>query len=299
MSSYSIRDNHFVSHLQHGRTYAFHDSQSKRVAFEAMTRDDLTVRSAAQQRASENGVTKPLSDREIIKGDFLPDRSTTVEKIAEATLKQGVKHDPFSVAVETVRSQMRSTDSASVREKNEATIARLQVRSAELAQARAAAPPVAEPTGPESTASALRLAAEQLRPLSPLPEDQAQYRERKQRLLDNADEQDAKAVADSERAAAVEKNAPWVTDAETTLFRIAGMGSVPQEIVNGVKEMRDKLANLETDSTAWIAFANRVDEQLKEIKAAKIAAKNQEIKTIEAEKNAIRDDEPPAPTVTP
>jgi hypothetical protein len=283
---YSIRNGAFISHLQNGREYKFTNQESKHAAFEQMTRDDLSVRSAAQQRAEQAGVKKTLTDREIAQGNFMPDRRTTIERVADQ-VSQHSKHNPFDVAAGEIRRTMDDSP------EGETIINRLEEKSARWVQEKAGIAP--EPSGPVATASALRLAADALKPLSPLPEDQAQYRERRQRLLDKADEQDAKAKADSERAAAVEKNAAWVTDADTTLFRISTMASVPQETVNAVRAMRDKLANLETDGAAWIEFANGVDAQLKEIKAGKIAARNEQIKAIEAEKDSIRNDETPPP----
>ena len=81
--SYSIRGNAFQSHLQSGREYKFHDSDSKRAALAQMMMDDQAVRDAAQKRAQDAGVNRPLSDREIAAGSFMPDRRTTIERVAD------------------------------------------------------------------------------------------------------------------------------------------------------------------------------------------------------------------------
>ena len=117
-----------------------------------------------------------------------------------------------------------------------------------------------------------------------------------------ADQQDAKAVIETERAAKAKANEAWVVDADATLFLISTDPSIPQETVNAVREFRQRLANCETDGTAWIEFANGVDAQRKQIRADKLAAKNAEIAELEQQKTAIRNGtdltppaEPPAP----
>ena len=112
-----------------------------------------------------------------------------------------------------------------------------------------------------------------------------------------ANQQDAKAAAETERAAKVAANAPWLADCDGVLYFVSRDPSIPQETVNQVRAMRDKLVNLEIDGPAWIEFANSVDAQRKQIRAEKIAAKNAEIAKLESDKTAIRtgtDTTPPA-----
>jgi len=301
--SYSIRNSAFYSHLQSGREYTFHDADSKRAAFAQMLLDDSTVREASQKRAELAGVKKPLTDREILKGDFVPDRRTTVERVADEVAARGAKHDPYQTAIDTVRATQRLTDSPAKRETDEATIQRLESKSAELAQQRAAAPPAVDPNTPAGTAQSMRAAAEQLQnSFSGTPGERAQQRGRIEALLRAADQQDAKAVAETERAAKAKANEAWVVDADATLFLISTDPSIPQETVNAVREFRQRLIDCETDGAAWIEFANGVDAQRKQIRADKVAAKNAEIAELEQQKTAIRNGtdltppaEPPAP----
>ena len=301
--SYSIRNSAFYSHLQSNREYAFHNADSKRAAFAKMLLDDTAVREAGQKRAEQAGVKTPLTDRAIIKGDFMPDRRTVVERVADEVAARGAKHDPFQTAIDTVRATQRLTDGPAKREADEATIARLEAKSASLAQARAAAPPAVDPNTPSGTASAMRATAEQLQnSFRGTPEERAQQRGRIEALLRAADQQDAKAVAESERAAKAKANEAWVVDADATLFLISTDSSIPQETVNAVRAMREKLVNFETDGAAWIEFANGVDAQRKQIRADKVAAKNAEIANLEQQKTAIRagtDSTPPAEPPAP
>jgi len=295
--AYSIKSNSFVSHLTQ-RVYSFSDRQSKSAALEKMFREDSEVRDAAQQRAHDAGVNKPLTDREIAKGDFMPDRRTTVERVADAALTAGAKHDPFIIGIDTIRARMRTTDSPEVREANESAIARLETKSAELAQARAANPPAVEidPTNPAANAAALRAAAASMRP-GALPEEQAHYRRMVESLNSRADAEDAKAVEEKQIAAKRAANAPWIADADGVLYFIEKDSSIPQETVNSVRAMREKLANLEATGAEWIEFANGVDAQRKSIKESKLAANLEARKQLDEIRDSIRagtDTNPPA-----
>jgi hypothetical protein len=302
--SYSHRNNSFISHLTQ-REYVFNNRDEKRGAMERMLREDAEVRDAAQKRAQDAGVTKPLSDREISQGSFMPDRRTTVERVADEALKNGAKHDPFTVAIDTVRAKMRSTDSPDKRATDEATIARLEQRSAELAQQRAANPVVEiDPTKPAANAAALREAAAQVADsFAGTADDRARNQRRAAALLKRADAEDAKASAEQERAAKLKTVEPWIADCDATLFLIEKDSSIPQETVNSVRAMREKLANLEATGDEWIAFANSVDAKRKQIKESKLAANDEARKELEQIREFIRartDTTPPAgPPVDP
>ncbi len=289
----------FRSHLTQ-REYRFTDRQSKSAAMEKMFREDAEVRDAAQQRAHDAGVNKPLSDREIAKGDFMPDRRTTVERVAEEALARGAKHDPFAVAIDTVRAKMRSTDSPEVREANESAIARLEQKSAELAQARAANPVVEiDPTKPGANATALRQAAAEIQDsFAGTAEERAQNRRRAEALLATAfGESRGATAAEAERAAKLKAVEPWIVDCDATLFLIEKDSSIPQETVNSVRAMRQKLANLEATGAEWIEFANGVDAQRKSIKESKLAANLEARKQLDEIRDSIRagtDTNPPA-----
>src|SRR5258708_3532735 len=178
--SYTNGGKGFKSHLT-GREYVFNTRAEKHAALEKMFSEDSAVRDAGQQRAHDAGMRRPLSDKEISSGRWIEDptidRRTTAERVADSALKNGAKHDPFAIAIDTVRAKMRSNDSPEVTAANEATIQRLEQKSAELAQSRAANPPEPEidPTNPVANAAALRAAAKQMEDTG-LPEDQARNR---------------------------------------------------------------------------------------------------------------------------
>jgi hypothetical protein len=303
--SYGFRGNSFVSHLQSDRVYTFTDAESKRAAFAQMLLDDQIVRDAAQQRAQSAGIKKPLSDKEILAGTFMPDRRTVVERVADEVTARGATHDAFQVAIETVRGTQRLTDSAAKREADEATIQRLEEKSARWIQERGPALPAVEPNTPAARAAmaiaagiAMRKTADQLqKSFSGTPDERAQQRGRIEALLRGAGEQDATAIVETERAAKAKANEPWLIDADATLFLIAKDSSIPQETVNAVRDFRERLVNCEATGEQWIEFANGVDAQRKQIRADKIAVKNVEIANLEQQKTAIRagtDTEPPA-----
>jgi hypothetical protein len=289
---YSILNGAFRSHLTQVE-YRFTDRDTKRVAYSKMLEADQQVRDAAHARAREAGVKKMPSDKEIGRGEFIPSRSTVAEKIAEESLARGAKHDVFAVAAETVRLKMRSTDHPDVQEENRATLARLEIRSAELAQQRAAAPPPPDPNSAADKASALREAAQAVaNGFAGTPDERAQNKRRAAALLKQADVEDATAAADAERAVKVAANAPWLVDADATLFRVSIDPTLPQTLVNDLRTMRDKLANLEATKDDWLTFVDTVETTMKASKAARVAALNQDIANLEAQKTAIRN--PPA-----
>lgn len=291
--AYSIRNNSFVSHLTR-REYTFTDRDSRRAAMEKMMREDAEVRETAQTRARDAGVKRPLSDREIREGSFMPDRRTTVERVADEVAARGAKHDPYAVAIETIRGKQRLTDPPEVRAADEEAIQRLEVKSAELQQQRAANPSP-DPNSPADKATALREAAQLVaNGFAGTPQERAQNKRRAEALLNQANTEDVKAAAEKERAEKQKANEPWVVDADATLFLIQKDPSIPQATVNEVRAMREKLVNLEATGNEWIALANSVSDTRAAIKAGKLAAKQAEIDRLKDEKTAIRNDEPPA-----
>ena len=296
--AYSLRGNSYVSHLT-GRTYEF-TRKTKTKVFGDMLVDDNDVRDAANKRYLEGGGNpkRKLSDREIAAGNFMPDVRTATERVCDTlAARPETRHDPYAVGADTVRAGMRLTDSPAKRQADEETIARLTAKSEAFQQQLAARPPDADPTSPDATASALRKAAEELKPASSLPADQALFQTMKQRLLDQAKVQEAKGKAEAEHAAKVKANEAWVVDADATLFLISKDPSIPQITVNEVRAMREKLVKCEATGDEWISFANSVDAQRKQIRDDKLKAANEQIKALEAQKTAIRagtDQTPPA-----
>ena len=294
----------FRSHLTN-KEYVWTTSDERHSALAEMLLDDQAVRDMGKKGAEAAGMKRPVSDREIATGNWVNDsaidRRTTAERVADQVASRGpqeVTHDPYQAGIDSVRAAQRLTDGAAKREADQATIERLEAKSAEWQQLKSATPPAAEPNTPAEKAVAFRKAAEELRPRSGMAEDQAAHRRAVDMLLKRADALDAQAVAESERAAKA-KMIEWaVVDCDATLFLIAKDQSIPQETVNAVRAMREKLVNLEVNGTEWIAFANGVDETRKQIRADKIAAKNAEIKAIEDQKTAMcagTDQDPPAP----
>ena len=163
--SYSIRGNSYISHLQHGREYKFTDADSKRKAFGEMLVDDNDVRDAAQRRFVDGGgnAKRKLFDREIVAGNFIPDVRSATERVCDTLAdRPETRHDVYAVGIDTIRSQMRSTDSTSTREAHEMAIERLAKKSEEFQQKLAARPPAEDPTSPAATATAMRKAADDL-----------------------------------------------------------------------------------------------------------------------------------------
>jgi hypothetical protein len=123
------------------------------------------------------------------------------------------------------------------------------------------------------------------------------YRRMVESLNNRADAEDAKAVEEKQIAAKRAANATWIADADGVLYFIEKDSSIPQETVNSVRAMREKLANLEATGAEWIEFANGVDAQRKSIKESKLAANLEARKQLDEIRDSIRagtDTNPPA-----
>ncbi len=299
--SYSMKSNSFVSHLT-GREYKFADRDSKRAALAKMLEQDSLVRDASQQRGQAAGMKRPLSDREIASGNWINDptidRRSTIERVADAALKNGAKHDPFAIAIDTVRAKMRSNDSPEVTAANEATIQRLEQKSAELAQSRAANPPEPEidPTNPVANAAALRAAARQMEDRG-LPEDQARNKRVIESLLKRADNEDAKAVAEQAHADKLADAEGAIADSGASLYLLAKDPEVSQATVNAVRQMHEALKAGEATKQQWWDLVGRIDTERAALKKSKLDANSAERAKLDAERASIRagtDTTPPA-----
>jgi hypothetical protein len=297
--SYEIRNNSFRSHLT-GREYKFSNREERYQAMGLMLQQDAEVRDAAQQRAKDAGVTRPLSDREIAQGNFMPDRRTTVERIADEALKNGAKHDPFVVAIDMVRASMRSNDSTDKRAADEATIARLEEKSARLAQDRAVNPVVElDPSKPEVNAAALRNAAKQVADgFAPLSEDRARNQRMAESLLREAEREDARAAEEQAHAAKLKDLEPWVADSGASLYLLAKDPRERQENVNAVRDIHQRLKTGNATKDEWFGLVKQIDEERAARKQALLDANATERQRLDLERTAIREDkpvDPPAP----
>ena len=298
--AYSMIDRGYVSHLT-GRTYTYTDPASKRQAMATMIEEDQAVRSAAQKRAQDAGVKRPLSDREIRKGDFVPDRRLTAERVADAALAKNCAHDPFATAAATIRAQQRLTDPPALRQQYADAIARLEEKSAALAQQRAAAHPPPDPANPVDKAAALRTAAAQaLNSYAGTPAEREQNKRRADALLSQASVEEANAVAEAEHTARIAALADWVIDSQGSLVIVEGNPEFDQKTVNAVREMHARLKAGEATKEEWFALAEQVETERKQIKKSKLDALAEEQKRIESARESIRagtDTTTPAETV--
>jgi hypothetical protein len=113
-------------------------------------------------------------------------------------------------------------------------------------------------------------------------------------LLKQANAEDVKAAAEKEHTEKLAANAPWIADAAGVLYFLEKDAAIPQATVNEVRAMRENLANGTAGKDDWFKLVATVEETRKTVKANKLAVKNAEIECIEAEKTAIRNDDPPA-----
>jgi len=296
--SYSIRGNSYISHLQHGRAYEFKDADSKRKAFAEMLVDDNDVRDAAQKRFVDAGgsAKRKLSDADIVAGRFIPDIRSAVERVCNGlSEKSETRHDVYAVGIDTIRSQMRSTDSAATREAHEMAIERLSKKSAEFQEKLSARPPAEDPTSPAATAIAMRKAANDLvNSFSGTPAEKARFEIQANALLKQADALDAKAAQEKALAEKLEDASGAIADSGISLYMLAKDPECDQATVNAVRDIHEKLKSGNATKQEWWALIKRVDSERAERKEAKLDVNTEERKRLEAERASIKADEPPA-----
>jgi hypothetical protein len=300
--AYSILNNGtaYRSHLT-GRVYEF-TGETKNKVFGDMLVDDNDVRDAAQKRFVDAGgsAKRKLSDREIAAGNFIPDVRSATERVCDTLASQpSTRHDVFAVGIDTIRAQMRSTDSAATREANEIAIERLATKSEAFQQQLAARPPAEDPTSPAATATAMRKAADDLvNSFSGTPAERARFEAQAATLLKQADALDAKAEQEKQLADKLADASGAIADSATSLYLLAKDPETDQATINAIRDVHERLKSGNATKQEWWALVERVDGERAARKQAKLDANSEERKRLEAERASIKADEPPAAAET-